>query len=296
MWADKITCYTSASGNDRLIISGYVDTFGVTGAKNTQILVMNLQQNGTLVTINHIGGPKADVCNDLIFSKASTRNDYLIYLTGQTYNYNQQSSVGDAYFMYAKFNAVTGVSTLEEFSIFPVIKSPYNTYKTRAGLEIKNVGDYKKFAILATGRYKPTTTSDQTYTDVLLRDLGGKINCITKEHPPIGQLYPIKTCKSITPGDLAIKLYKEYDWMALNALTVKELCQSISIDPTHAQNLNTGDNNSSPLLQALRVSPNPAQSVINITTADGSLLSGKYKNAQVRIYFSFKRIWITRTC
>ena len=98
------------SGKDQLIISGYVDVQIATGgAIDRQILIMNLKQNGSLVTAQHIGNIKTDVCNDLIFSKNGTSgNDYLIYLTGQTATYPQDNSIGQAYFMYAKFNTATG--------------------------------------------------------------------------------------------------------------------------------------------------------------------------------------------
>jgi hypothetical protein len=124
MWADKITRYTSVAGADRLIISGYVDVLSVTGATNRQILVMNMKQNGVFITAHHIGDPKADVCNDLIVNTiAGTAGDYLIYLTGQTSNYNSQTAVSaEAYFLYAKFNSATGVGGIGEMSTFPVTR------------------------------------------------------------------------------------------------------------------------------------------------------------------------------
>ena len=38
------------------------------------------------------------------------------------------------------------------------------------------------------------------------------------------------------------------------------------------------------MLKNLRVSPNPAQSVITLTTTDGTKLTGNYKNAVIQIY------------
>jgi hypothetical protein len=286
MWGDKITRYTAIAGNDQLIISGYIDIQNVTGGVDRQILIMNVKQNGFLVTAHHVGDPKTDVCNDLTFNKvAGTADDYLIYLTGQTSNYNSQTTVSaEAYFMYAKFNAATGVGALGEFSTFPVTAIPYNTYRSRNGLEIKNAGDYKKFAILATGVYKPTSTTTGTYTNVLVRDFGDATgNCIKEQKPPIMQFNLDRTFATASFDTPLIKLYRE-SWIKLGPLNVKELCQKISIDPSRALNIKAGSDNSSQSLQALRLNPNPAQSVINITTTDGSVLTGKYKNAVIKIY------------
>ena len=286
MWGDKITCYTASSGTDQLIISGYVDVLDVTGATNRQILILNVKQNGIMLTAHHVGDPKTDVCNDLIFSKvAGTNGDYLIYLTGQTSNYNSQITVSaEAYFMSAKFNAVTGVGALGEFSTFPVTAAPYNTYRSRNGLEIKNAGDYREFAILATGVYKPTTNSTQTYTNVLVRDFGDASgNCIKQQQPPIMQFNPDRASTTVSFDTPAIKLYKE-SWTKLSKLDVKELCQAISIDPTRALNVKSGNDQSSQSLQSLRITPNPARSVIQVSIADGSALTGKYNNATIKIY------------
>jgi hypothetical protein len=80
----------------------------------------------------------------------------------------------------------------------------------------------------------------------------------------------------------AIKVYKE-GWGRLQKLNVKELCQQIKIDPSHALNIqSTGT--VIPAEQILRVSPNPAQSSITVSTADGSKLTGNNKTAFISIY------------
>jgi hypothetical protein len=281
-WGDKITCYTSSAGNDQLIISGYIDIQSVTGATNRQILVMNLKQNGNLVTAQHIGNTNIDVCNDLIFKKTSkSGTDYLVYLTGQTFT-GQTNAIGQAYFMYGKLTTTGGVTGISEFSTFP------NTLKTNGslnGVEIKNAGDYKKFAILATGTYQPAAGGpDQTYSDVLLRDFNDTTgNCIKRQETlptrfDIGQ--KIYTVAFDTPS---LRVYRE-SWIKLGTLFTKERCQQIKIDPSHAlalQSQNAGEVRS---IQALRVSPNPAQSAITITTADGSALAGNSKSALIQIY------------
>ena len=176
MWGDKITRYTSTSGNDQLIISGYMDVQSATGAIDRQILILNLRQTGVLLSAQHIGNLGTDVCNDLIFKKESrTGTDYTIYLTGQT-NSTQTASIANAYFLAAKFSASTGVTGISEFSIFP--NSTY-TKGARTGLEIKNAGLYKKFAILATGTYQPVAGVNATFSNVLLRDFSDATgNCI----------------------------------------------------------------------------------------------------------------------
>ncbi len=292
MWGDKITCYTSAPGKDQLIISGYVDVQAVTGTTDRQILVINLKQNGAVVTAQHVGDPKTDVCNDLIVTKNGTSTtDYLIYLTGQTSNYNSQASVSaEAYFMYAKFNTASGINSLAEFSTFPVTTTPFNAYRSRNGVEIKNAGDYKKFAILATGVYQPTTTTSATYSNMLIRDFSdasGK--CIKQQQPPVKQFSFDRKSANVFVDSPLLGVYRE-SWIKLNQLFVKEPCQTIKIDPSHALNLKEADNDSNESLQALRVNPNPANSDININTVDGAALTGKNKNAVIRIYNSAMQV------
>jgi hypothetical protein len=285
MWGDEITCYTSVSGKDQLIISGYVDVQNAAGGPaDRQILVMNVRQDGSLVTAQHIGNIKTDVCNDLIFSKNGTSgNDYLIYLTGQTTTYPQDSSFAQAYFMYAKFNTATGISAIGEFSTFPNSTNPFGS---RNGLEIKNAGDYKKFAILATGAYQPTPgAASQTYSNILIRDLNDATgNCIKQQQVPLKQFSFDRKLSTVTFDTPALKVYKE-GWVKLAKLSVKQACQQVIVDPSHALNVKEpGTPVPQSSLQNLRVTPNPAQSAIMLTTTDGTKLTGNYQNAVIQIY------------
>jgi hypothetical protein len=282
IWGDKITRYTSSAGNDRLIISGYVDVLTATGATDRQILIMNLKQSGNLITAQHIGNPTSDVCNDLIFKKTGkTGNDYLIYLTGQTV-LATTNAVGQAYFLYAKFNDSTGVTGLSEFSTFPNSTYPNGS---RNGIEIKNAGNYKKFAILATGFYQPVPgAAVTTFSNVLVRDFAdtsGK--CINKQKTPIKQFNLDRTFATVAIDTPLLKTYRE-TWIKLEKLNVKEPCQHIKVDPSEAQNLQPEKRDVPVAAQVLRVTPNPAQSVIRLTTADGTKLTGNYKNAVIRIF------------
>jgi len=281
MWADKITCYTSSAGNDQLIISGYVDVLGNTGGVDKQILIMNLKQDGNLITAQHIGNSGIDICNDLIFKKTgSTATDYLIYLTGQTAN-AQSNAIGQAYFMQAKFNIATGVTGLSEFSTFPNSTNPGGS---RSGLEIKNAGNYKKFAILATGNYQPVPgAATTTFSNVLVRDFADTSgNCIKKQKAPITPFNLDRTISTPAFDTPFLRVYKE-NWIKLEKLNVKEPCQHINVDPSQAQNLQQERDN--PLsAQSLRVTPNPAQSMIRLSTADGTTLTGNYKNAVIKIF------------
>jgi maltoporin len=54
-------------------------------------------------------------------------------------------------------------------STYPVFTAPFNNYSGRSGVEIKNAGKYQRFAMLATGNYR-LTNSTQTYTDMIVRD------------------------------------------------------------------------------------------------------------------------------
>ncbi len=281
LWGDKITCYTSSAGSDQLIISGYIDIQTVTGAINRQILIMNLKQNGSLVTAQHIGNTGSDICNDLIFKKnGSSGNDYLIYLTGQTVS-TPTNAIGQAYFMYAKFNTATGVGSIPEFSTFP---NSLNPNGSRTGVEIKNAGDYKKFAILATGIYQPVAGATATYSNVLLRDFNDtSLNCIKKQRVPVTQFGIDRNTSTVTFDTPFLKVYKE-SWIKLGTLFVKEPCQHISIDPSHALNLQAVNKEEIQSVKALRVSPNPVQSSIMLTTADGTKLTGDYKNAVIQVY------------
>jgi hypothetical protein len=281
LWGDKITCYTSSAGSDQLIISGYIDIQSVTGAINRQILIMNLKQNGSLVTAQHIGNTGSDICNDLIFKKNGTSgNDYLIYLTGQTVS-TSAKAVGQAYFTYAKFNTATGVGSIAEFSTFP---NSLNPNGSRTGVEIKNAGDYKKFAILATGIYQPAAGTTATYSNVLLRDFNDtSLNCIKKQRVPVTQFGIDRKISTVTFDTPFLKIYKE-GWIKLGTLFVKEPCQHISIDPSHALDRETVNKEEIQTAKTLRVSPNPAQSSIMLTTADGTKLTGDYKNAVIQVY------------
>jgi hypothetical protein len=283
IWGDKITCYTTISGSDQLIISGYVDMQLVGAAADRQILIVNLKENGALVTAQQVGDPKPDVCNDLIFN--NTGNGYLIYLTGQTSNYNSQDTVtGEAYFMYANFTPAAGITALNEFSIFPVTTPPFNRYTSRTGREIKNAGGYQKFAILATGVYQPVTNVFQTYTDVLVRDFSDKTaKCIKQVQPPFTQFTISHTLPDILVDTPQLRAYK-IAWLKLSNLIVTPLCQHIQIDPSRALNAISGNKTESQAFQTLHVSPNPAQSAINISTADGSKLTGNYNGAVLTIF------------
>jgi len=283
IWGDKITCYTAVSGSDQLIISGYVD-MQITGATDRQVLVMNLKESGALITAQQVGDPKTDISNDLIFSN-NGNNNYSIYLTGLTSNYNSQDSVaGEAYFMYANFNAASGITALNEFSIFPVTTPRYNRYLSRTGLEIKNAGDYKKFAMLTLGVYEPVTNVYQMYTNVLLRDLAdGSGACIKREQPPFKQFGIDNTLPGVFVDTPLFKTYK-ITWTKLSKLIVKALCQHIQIDPSHALNVSSGNKDESQIMQVLKVIPNPAQSSINISTADGSKLTGNNTGAALTIF------------
>jgi len=279
MWADKITRYLSSSGNDQLIISGYIDVLGTTGGINRQILIMNLKQDGNLVTAQHIGNATPDVCNDLIFKKAGTTgNDYLIYLTGQTDN---TKALGQAYFMQAKFNAGSGVTGLSEFSTFPNSTNPDGS---RSGIEIKNAGNYKKFAILATGIYQPVPGTVTSFSNVLVRDFADTSgNCIKKQKAPIVQFNLDRTISTIAFDTPFLRVYKE-TWIKLEKLNVKEPCQHIKVDPSEAQNLQPEKIDVPQAAELLRITPNPAQSVIRLSTADGTTLAGNYKNAVIKIF------------
>lgn len=286
LWADKITLYTSSLGGDQLIISGYVDIL-TNNITDRQILVMNIKQSGFVVTMQHVGDPKTDVCNDLIVTRnGNLPNDYLIYLTGQTSNYNSQASVsGEAYFMFAKFNSNAGIISLGEFSTFPVTTPPYNAYRSRTGVEIKNAGSYKKFAILATGIYQPTANTSATYSNVLIRDFADVSgNCIKQFQPPVKQFNVDIKQATVAYDTPSLKVYGER-WIKLSKLAVKELCQEIKVDPNDALNLKQ-ETIIYTSQQKLKVNPNPANAVINLSMIDGSVLAGKNKNAVVRIYNS----------
>lgn len=280
MWADKITCYTASAGNDQLIISGYIDIQDV-GAVNRQIMLLNIRQSGGLITAQHIGNRKTDVCNDLIFSKNGTSgNDYLVYLTGQTFTYPQDSTIGKAYFLYGKFNTAAGMTGISEFSTFP---NSLNPIGNRTGVEIKNAGEYKKFAILATGLYKPSA-STQTFSNVFLRDFNDTSdNCIKKQKAPLKQFTVGTQVFSISKDTVFLKVYNE-QWIKLEKLETKEYCQRIDVDPNRALSIKQDDTKERQEIQMLRVSPNPAQSVISLTTIDGFKLAGNSNKASITIF------------
>lgn len=283
--ADKITCYTSIAGSDQLIISGYVD-MQIVGAIDRQILILNIRQNGSIVTAQNVGDVFSDVCNDLLITRVNdSQSEYYLYLTGQTSNYNSQPTVsGEAYFLSAKFTATAGIISVSEMSIFPVTTVPYKAYRSRTGIEIKDAGNFKKFAILATGVYQPTSTTSATYTNVLIRDLNDQGDCIKPFIPPVKQFNLDFKQATVFVDSPVLKVYKE-KWLKKDKLSVKELCQNINVDPY--ETINSVQKNYRPLIVEnvqLSISPNPAGTVIDVNMADGSLLIGNNKQAEIRIY------------
>ena len=284
MWADKITCYTTSPGQDRLIISGYTDID--TSGSQKQILALNLKQDGTLVTAHHIGNTGIDICNDLIFNKVDQAgNDYNIYLTGYTSN-SQNNFIAQVYFLQAKFNANAGISGITEFSVFP---NTLNTKGNRNGLEIKDAGNYKKFAILATGTYKPTSTTSATYSNVLVRDFNDiEGNCIKRLQVPFKQFGLDRTITTPFADSPSLKVYRE-SWTRLDKLYTKERCQSIKIDPSEASAIAAVEE-ATQQSALLKVSPNPANSIITVSTTNGKSLTGNNKDAVIRIYNAVSRL------
>ncbi len=286
LWGDKITRYTNIAGSDNLVISGYVDIKRPTTV-NRQILITNIKQSGALISMQHIGDTLSDVANDLIVEPVAGTASYNMFVTGATSNYNSTSAVkSEAYYMSLKLSAATGVTGVTEFSTFPVTAVPYNTYTGRTGLEIKNASFYKRFAILATGNYKPTAASTQTYTDVLIRDLSDASGaCIKTYQPPVKSFatHISQANPDFTKPDLDV--YKD-DWITLGKLTVKQLCQQVKIDPTQANFAGNQDAFTGMTKEKVQllVQPNPVRSVLMLSTVNGSALATDQKAAYVKIY------------
>ena len=278
MWADKITSYLASPGKDMLIISGYVDVD--TSGTEKQILVLNLRQDGTLVTAHHIGNRGVDISNDLIFNNVDQAGgNYNIYLTGYTSN-SQNNFIAQPYFLQAKFTPNAGVGGITEFSVFP---NTANANGNRNGLEIKDAGNYKKFAILATGTYKPTPTASATYSNVLVRDFNdAQGNCIKRLQVPYTPFNVDRIITTPFADSPSLKVYKE-SWTRLDKLYTKESCQSIKIDPSETSGV-IAVKDVMQEAQLLKVSPNPANTVIMLATADGKKLTGNNKDAVIKIY------------
>lgn len=284
LWADKITLYTASSGNDRLIISGYID-IPVTGttAFNRQILIMNVKQTGGIISTHHIGDPKPDVANDLIVQPQSVSPDYVLHLTGQTDNYNSTAAVtNEAYYLQLKFNANTGVTALTEFSTFPVTTPPFNTYRGRTGIEIKNAGLFRKFAILTNGRYRPVANATQTYTDVLIRDFADiSGSCIKQFQPPVTFVQVGFGNKPEQKTQPPFAVYKE-DWIHLGPLKTEKLCKDIQVDPSQALTSKASVSGTT-VRSNIKIAPNPVKSMLRISTLNGESLTGKSTQAEIRV-------------
>jgi hypothetical protein len=96
---------------------------------------------------------------------------------------------------------------------------------------------------------------------MLLRDFADtKATCIKQHDPPVTQLSVDRTFATLSVDTPVLKLYKE-SWIKLEKLNVKEVCNSISIDPGRALDMKAGGENSTQSLQTLRIQPNPARSV-----------------------------------
>lgn len=287
LWADNISSYYPSTGNDQLVVSGYVDVpAAATNASDRQILVANLKQDGTAISFHHVGDAKDDIARDLIFDPIANSSDYNLYLTGLTENYNSTASVfNEAYFLALRFNAATGVTALKEMSVYPVGLAPYNNYSGRTGIEIKNAGRYTRFAILATGNYiLPKST--QTYTDVLIRDLSETQNACLKQYQPPIKPFNVQaitgTGKYTNPG---LKKYDE-DWVNFGPLTVRQLCQQVIINPYDALSTTTSRVASVSPTTELLITPNPVRNRLLLSRSDMEPLNGKGTQATVRIYNS----------
>ena len=291
--ADKITRYTNILGADKLVVSGYVDQPRGT-SYDRQILIANINQNGTPINWFHIGDSLADVANDLIFQQITGTTDYYLYLTGYTSNYvSVTAKRTEVYYLQLKFNAAAGVTGLVEFSTFPVTTLPYNNNSGRVGLEIKNASYYKRFAILATGIYKPTTLGSQTYTDVLIRDLSDTTGkCIRQFQPPIKQFGVQYLTANYDYTIPSFKVYKD-SWLNLGPLFPKQICQQLYIDSTGASLAapQTAASASDAVTTtgtkaSIFATPNPVKSLLTLSTANGEALTGKAATASINIYSS----------
>ena len=295
LWGDKVTCYTNIAGNDNLVISGYVDMpKGI--SYDRQIFIANIKQNGNFINFFLIGDTLADVANDLIFQQQPGTQDYLLYLTGYTSNYNSTSSArNEVYFLELKFNAVAGVTGLVEFSTFPLTAPAFNTYTGRVGIEIKNASFYKRLAILTTGTYRPSLFGNQTYTNVLIRDFADQSGtCIRRFNPPVKQ-FTIDALQAssyyVTPN---LKVYRE-GWTTLGPLITKQLCQQVKINPYEASlvapvvssvvsdAMSTNQKNKH---EEIIVMPNPVKNMLQLFTATGESITNRTGAATINIYSS----------
>lgn len=174
MVGDKIIRHTNVSGSDNFFISGWMDAPG----NNRQILLVNIQQNGTALTFHHVGASAgAEVAHDMIF-KIATGGSKQIYLTGYTQSY---SPLRQPYFLSLNYNQQA--LTVSDFSRYP---APGTLYGNRTGLEIKKA-DNDKFALLASAEYRPTVNSPyQEFSSLLERDIfDNTTTCRIPETPPV---------------------------------------------------------------------------------------------------------------
>jgi hypothetical protein len=171
---DKIVKH---AGGDVFFISGYIDTYGVTGALNRQILIVDIKESGGVISVHHIGDAGTEIANDLIF-KDFGHDTYHLFLTGYTSSYDQSVKT-EVYYLQLKYSG--GGMGLLEFSTFP---RPSERYNYRMGVEIKKAGK-ERFAILDNASYNLGNQS-QMFTNVLVRDLNdGSGKCIKRHEPPV---------------------------------------------------------------------------------------------------------------
>lgn len=221
MVGDKIIRNTNVAGADNFFISGWMDAPG----NNRQILVANIQQNGTAITFHHIGATAgAEQAHDMIF-KIATGGSKQIYLTGFTQSY---SPLRQPFFLSLNYNQP--LMTLSDFSRYP---APTSLYGNRTGLEIKKA-DNDKFAILASAEYKPTSSSPfQEFSSLLERDIFDNTTaCRVAATPPVTAFTMNRSLYQHSPQDV-FTTHPEI-WASYRTLTAPTHCGTFIVNPANA--------------------------------------------------------------
>ncbi|WP_160714859.1 T9SS type A sorting domain-containing protein [Chitinophaga solisilvae] len=226
----KIVKRTFTAGNDAFFITGYIDVQLPTGAINRQIQVLDVRENGSIVSLFHVGDGGQEEANDLVIRDLGNQSYYL-YLTGYTTSYYTQVA-REVYFAWLRY--IPGNLSLMQFNTYPQTAN----YTTRTGVEIKAAGK-DRFAILANADYilQPAAPLS-TFSNVLIRDLQvSTTECIKLHQPPITPYQYSPQQLGITPSAPLFKQYPE-NWSQLLRVLPKLLCGQFRVDARGALNSN----------------------------------------------------------
>ena len=217
---NKILQHADARG-EAFFIAGTISLPTARTAPNQQLLFVDIQANGVIRSVYHIGDAKTEVANDMQFSFLGNTN-YFLFFTGYT---NSYASRKEAFFLQLEYKA--GNMALLTFNTF----THSAAYTSGVGLEIKKAGK-ERWAILENTTFQLHATPFQSgyFTNILVRDLKDtSTRCIKKFQPPVRPYQLSWQRLQADSNTLNFKIYEE-TYKEGGRIIPKEQCGQLFID------------------------------------------------------------------